>query len=42
MTPCEAMGTLTRRFSCWFCGALGASNVAIGVLAAVPFAVEFL
>src|ERR1017187_4589301 len=39
----EAMGTLTTGvFLAGFMVQLGASNVAIGVLAAVPFAVQFL
>ena len=39
----EAMGTLTTGvFLAGFAVELGASNVAIGVLAAVPFAVQFL
>src|SRR5258707_10966897 len=39
----EAMGTLTTGvFLAGFLVDLGASNVAIGVLAAVPFAVQFL
>ena len=39
----EAMGTLTAGvFLVGYAVALGASNVAIGVLAAVPFAVQFL
>jgi MFS family permease len=39
----EAMGTLTTGvFLAGFAVDLGASNVAIGVLAAVPFAVQFL
>src|ERR1700733_4938894 len=39
----EAMGTLTTGvFLAGFMVNLGASNLAIGVLAAVPFAVQFL
>ena len=39
----EAMGTLTTGvFLAGYAVALGASNLAIGVLAAVPFAVQFL
>src|SRR3954469_5128278 len=39
----EAMGTLTAGvFLVGYAVGLGASNVAIGVLAAVPFAVQFL
>ena len=39
----EAMGTLTTGvFLVGYAVGLGASNVAIGVLAAVPFAVQFL
>ena len=39
----EAMGTLTTGvFLTGFLVSLGASNVAVGVLAAVPFAVQFL
>src|SRR5664280_516204 len=39
----EAMGTLTTGvFLAGFLVDLGASNLAIGVLAAVPFAVQFL
>ena len=35
-TLCEAMGTLTRRFSCWFCGGTRRQQCRDWVLAAVP------